>query len=39
MGLTFTTASLGDEMDLQFRPIVTQVSRWDQLKGWKPLLE
>ena len=22
-----------------FRPIVTQISRWDRLKGFKPLLE
>jgi len=22
-----------------FRPIVTQVSRWDRLKGWRPLLD
>ena len=24
---------------LLFRPIVTQISRWDRLKGWTPLLE
>jgi trehalose synthase len=24
---------------LLFRPIVTQVSRWDRLKGWRPLLD
>lgn len=28
-----------DEIGLLFRPIVTQVSRWDRLKGWLPLLE
>ncbi len=26
------------EIGLLFRPIVTQVSRWDRLKGWFPLL-
>jgi trehalose synthase len=24
---------------LLFRPIVTQISRWDRLKGWEPLLK
>ncbi len=28
-----------DGVGLMFRPIVTQVSRWDALKGWVPLLE
>jgi len=28
-----------DEIGLLFRPIVTQISRWDRLKGWKPLLD
>jgi len=27
------------ELGLLFRPIVLQVSRWDRLKGWGPLLE
>jgi trehalose synthase len=27
------------EIGLLFRPIVLQVSRWDRLKGWKPLLD
>jgi trehalose synthase len=27
------------EMGLLFRPIVLQVSRWDRLKGWRPLLD
>jgi trehalose synthase len=27
------------EIGLLFRPIVLQVSRWDRLKGWAPLLE
>jgi len=29
----------GDGIGLMFRPVVTQVSRWDELKGWMPLLE
>jgi trehalose synthase len=28
-----------DGVGLMFRPTVTQVSRWDRLKGWEPLLE
>ena len=24
---------------LLFRPVVTQISRWDRLKGWKPLID
>lgn len=28
-----------DEFGLLFRPIVLQVSRWDRLKGWVPLLD
>lgn len=27
------------ELGLLFRPIVLQVSRWDALKGWQPLLD
>ncbi len=27
------------EAGLLFRPTVTQISRWDRLKGWRPLLE
>ncbi|HCF61515.1 MAG TPA: glycosyl transferase family 1 [Myxococcales bacterium] len=27
------------ELGLLFRPIVLQVSRWDKLKGWKPLVD
>jgi trehalose synthase len=26
------------EVGLMFRPVVTQISRWDRLKGWFPLL-
>jgi trehalose synthase len=36
---TFATASMGEEIGLLYRPIVTQVSRWDRLKGWTPLLQ
>jgi len=34
-------APLDEETDIgiPFRPIVTQISRWDRLKGWDPLLE
>ncbi len=28
-----------DEIGLMYRPVVTQVSRWDRLKGFAPLLE
>jgi trehalose synthase len=35
----FLPACEGDGFGLMFRPIVTQVSRWDHLKGWMPLLE
>lgn len=27
-----------EDLGLLFRPIVTQISRWDFLKGWEPLL-
>ncbi len=36
---TFAPAARGDEIGLGFRPTVLQVSRWDRLKGWFPLLE
>lgn len=29
----------GQHIGVMFRPTVTQVSRWDRLKGWRPLLE
>src|SRR5262249_22469738 len=32
-------ALVPEEIGLLFRPIVLQVSRWDRLKGWRPLLE
>ncbi len=36
---TFAPAHQPDTIGLLFRPIVTQVSRWDRLKGWLPLLD
>lgn len=27
------------EMGLLFRPVILQISRWDRLKGWLPLME
>ncbi|XXQ37314.1 Glycosyl transferases group 1 [Plasmodiophora brassicae] len=34
---TFGSAIDPDEFGFLFRPIITQVSRWDELKGWMPL--
>ena len=34
-----TPATLPEDFGLAFRPIITQVSRWDRLKGFAPLLE
>ncbi len=36
---SFAELDSDDEIGLLFRPIVTQVSRWDRLKGWRPLME
>jgi trehalose synthase len=36
---TLRPALLPEEIGLLYRPIVLQVSRWDRLKGWRPLLE
>jgi trehalose synthase len=36
---TFAPATLPEDIGLLGRPIVTQVSRWDRLKGFMPLLE
>jgi trehalose synthase len=36
---TFGAAVQPEEIGLLYRPIVTQVSRWDRLKGLRPLLE
>jgi trehalose synthase len=35
----FAPATTLSEIGLLFRPAVTQVSRWDRLKGWGPLLQ
>lgn len=34
----FASATVWGDIGLLGRPIVTQVSRWDRLKGWAPLL-
>jgi trehalose synthase len=34
----FVPASVAEDIGLLTRPIVTQVSRWDKLKGWLPLM-
>lgn len=36
---TFAPAMLGEGIGLLYRPVVTQVSRWDRLKGFAPLLD
>jgi trehalose synthase len=35
----FAPANMVEDIGLLYRPIVTQVSRWDRLKGFGPLLE
>lgn len=35
---TFVPANSVEDIGLLTRPIVTQVSRWDRLKGWLPLM-
>ncbi len=35
---TFSPANVGEDIGLLSRPIVTQISRWDRLKGFEPLL-
>jgi trehalose synthase len=35
----FLPAHAESGVGLMFRPVVTQVSRWDHLKGWMPLLQ
>jgi trehalose synthase len=32
-------ANLWDDIGLLSRPMITQVSRWDRLKGWRPLID
>jgi trehalose synthase len=36
---SFAAASNEEDLGLLYRPIVTQVSRWDRLKGFRPLLD
>jgi trehalose synthase len=36
---TFGPPNRPDEIGLLYRPIITQVSRWDRLKGFRPLME
>lgn len=36
---SFTHATQPSDIGLLFRPIITQVSRWDRLKGFAPLLQ
>ncbi|WP_243337103.1 glycosyltransferase [Anaeromyxobacter soli] len=36
---TFAPADQPSDIGLLFRPVVTQVSRWDRLKGFRPLLD
>lgn len=36
---TFAPANMTDDIGLLTRPIVTQVSRWDRLKGFQPLMK
>jgi trehalose synthase len=35
---TWAPATVPEDFGLLARPIITQVSRWDKLKGWEPLL-
>jgi len=35
----WTPAAQQDGFGLMYRPVVTQVSRWDRLKGFRPLLD
>ena len=36
---TFGPATSPEEIGLLYRTVITQISRWDKLKGWEPLLE
>ncbi len=38
-GGRFVPATDLEEIGLLYRTIVTQISRWDRLKGWRPLME
>ena len=35
----FGPAHCPERIGFLYRPTITQISRWDRLKGWKPLLE
>ena len=35
----FMPINTDDGFELLYRPTVTQISRWDRLKGWQPLIE
>ena len=36
---TLGPATSPEEIGLLYRTVITQISRWDKLKGWEPLLE
>lgn len=36
---SFAPADTPTSIGLMHRPIITQISRWDRLKGWQPLLK
>jgi trehalose synthase len=36
---TFQPATAPEDLGILYRPIVMEVSRWDRLKGWIPLVE
>ena len=36
---TFGPATEPEDLGILYRPIVMEVSRWDRLKGWAPLVE
>ena len=36
---SFDVLDAGQDLDLIYRPIVTEISRWDRLKGFKELME
>ena len=36
---TFAPANMVEDIGLLFRPIVTEISRWDRLKGFAPLMD
>lgn len=38
-GTTFLPANIMDDIGLLTRPIITQISRWDRLKGFLPVLK